>query len=79
MVRRLTREFEAEAEANSHAARGRRPFDELGNQPARERKLALSDVTGLTNAVESPVKPEQPRHWGYTGGDGIKESEGVLL
>jgi hypothetical protein len=68
----LTTEIEAEAEANSHAARGRHPFHEFGIQPSRERKLASPDVTGLTNAVESRAKPEQPRHW-------VEESEGMLI
>jgi hypothetical protein len=35
-----------------------------------EKRVALLDVTGLMDAVESPAKPDQPRHWCYEGGDG---------
>jgi hypothetical protein len=79
MARGLTREIEAEA--NSRRIPKRRPFGELGNwhQEGLEKRVALPDVTGLTDAVESPAKPEQPRHWRYEGGDGIKESEGMSI
>lgn len=46
--------------------------------PRRKPNVQLPDVTGLTNAVESPDKPLQ-RHYAYRSDDPLLETESKLL